>query len=205
MDPETVTPTKIRIQTAMTELLRRQGYGATSMSQISAAAHAPVGSLYHHFPGGKAEIARAALAASGTAYVELVLAILAEEADLAEAIRHAFATAAENLEAMEWINLCPVVSVAAETVSAHPELRETIGQVLDGWLAAGAAHLESRGLPAASGREIALVLVCSLEGAFTLARTLRSPEPLHAAGAAVAAYAEQRRSQSIGEAVPGRS
>ncbi|MDT7763482.1 MAG: TetR/AcrR family transcriptional regulator, lmrAB and yxaGH operons repressor, partial [Mycobacterium sp.] len=38
-------------------LFRRQGYAATGVNQILEAANVKAGSLYHHFPGGKQELA----------------------------------------------------------------------------------------------------------------------------------------------------
>ena len=49
----------------MTELLRVQGYAATSIKQLAEAAGAPTGSIYHHFKGGKREVAAAALRQAG--------------------------------------------------------------------------------------------------------------------------------------------
>ena len=42
-------------------LLRRQGYSGTSVSDFLDAGGATNGSLYHHFPGGKEELASAAI------------------------------------------------------------------------------------------------------------------------------------------------
>ena len=38
------------------ELFRRQGFNATSLSQIVAASESTTGSVYHFFPGGKDEL-----------------------------------------------------------------------------------------------------------------------------------------------------
>src|SRR6185437_10409523 len=46
-------------------LLRRQGYAATGLSEIVERSGAPRGSVYFHFPGGKEELAVAAMARSG--------------------------------------------------------------------------------------------------------------------------------------------
>src|ERR1700749_2535691 len=46
-------------------LLRRQGYAATGLSEIVDRSGAPRGSLYFHFPGGKEELAVAAMERSG--------------------------------------------------------------------------------------------------------------------------------------------
>ena len=56
------TPTKDRLLDASGELFRRQGYTGTGVKQILTEASAPFGSLYHHFPGGKEEMAEEVLA-----------------------------------------------------------------------------------------------------------------------------------------------
>jgi hypothetical protein len=43
------------------------------------------------------------------------------------------------------------------------------------------------GVPQARSRRLAISLLCALEGAFVLARALRSTEPLESAGEAMAA------------------
>ena len=48
--------TREAILTAAAELMRHKGYGAVGMKDIAAASGAPIGSLYHHFRGGKVQI-----------------------------------------------------------------------------------------------------------------------------------------------------
>jgi AcrR family transcriptional regulator len=62
--------TKERLLKAGAQLFGRQGLAGTGIKQILAEAGAPFSSLYHHFPGGKEELAAAvgpALRASCTA------------------------------------------------------------------------------------------------------------------------------------------
>ena len=49
--------TRTRILDTTADLFRRHGYTGTGMKQIVQAANAPFGSLYHHFPGGKEQLA----------------------------------------------------------------------------------------------------------------------------------------------------
>jgi hypothetical protein len=83
-------------------------------------------------------------------------------------------------------NMCPVASVAAEVADTVEELRETSASVFQGWVDGGSGYFAARGLEASQAREVTLALIGALEGAFVLARTLRSTEPLLAAGRALA-------------------
>lgn len=49
---------------ALSGVFRRQGYAGASLSQLAAATGLGKATLYHHFPGGKDEMAAAALGAS---------------------------------------------------------------------------------------------------------------------------------------------
>ena len=70
--------TRDRIIVATNELFRRQGYNGTSLSQISKASGATIGSIYHFFPGGKEALAVAVVDATGEVYRELFESIVAE-------------------------------------------------------------------------------------------------------------------------------
>ncbi len=178
-----------RIVVAMAELLRRQGYAATGIKQVVAAAEAPIGSVYHHFPGGKRAVAEAALRQSGAAYGELVTALLAPHDDLVDGIESAFAEAAATIEQTGWVNMCPVSTVAGEVADAEPALREVSAEVFDQWVTQGAMLFRDRGLSEEDARSLIIAVITALEGAFVMARTLRSGEPVLAAGRSVAAYA----------------
>jgi AcrR family transcriptional regulator len=178
--------TKEAILTAAVELMRRKGYAEVGMKDIAQASGAPIGSLYHHFRGGKVQIAREALINAGAAYALLIPSIVGAYTDLGEAIDGVFVQAAEDMAGTGFANMCPVASVAAEVADTVEELRETSAAVFTGWIDGGAAYFAARGLDEALAREVTLALIAALEGAFVLARTLRDAEPLLAAGRALA-------------------
>src|SRR5258708_12625483 len=64
---------------AASELFRQRGYHATTFSDVVRESGAPRGSTYFHFPGGKQELAREAIARAGEEMEEMV----------GEAARHA--------------------------------------------------------------------------------------------------------------------
>ncbi len=174
--------TRESILTATAELMRHKGYGAVGMKDIVQASGSPIGSLYHHFRGGKAEIARQALINAGAAYALLIPSVVDGYTDLGAALEGVFTQAAENMAATGFANMCPVASVAAEVADTVEELRTTTAQIFAGWIDGGAAYFSARGLDPGQAREVTLALIGALEGAFMLARTLRNTEPLLAAG-----------------------
>ncbi|MGE0219727.1 TetR/AcrR family transcriptional regulator [Mycolicibacterium sp.] len=178
--------TREAILTAAAELMRHRGYAGVGMKDIAEASGAPIGSLYHHFRGGKVQIAREALVNSGAAYGLLIPMIVERHSDLGAAVEAAFIQAADDMAQTGFANMCPVGSVAAEIADTVEELRQTTGGIFESWIHGGAAYFVARGLDAALARDVTVALIGALEGGFLLARTLRSTEPLLAAGRALA-------------------
>src|SRR5580704_5848009 len=83
-------------------LLRRQGYAATGVNEIVAASGAPRGSLYLHFPGGKEELAVAAITRAGEELTHAIEAILASGETLGEALASLLDALAAGLAASDY-------------------------------------------------------------------------------------------------------
>jgi hypothetical protein len=66
-------------------------------------------------------------------------------------------------------------------------MRQACAEVFDSWIDAAAARLIEAGLPRRRARQLAISMLASLEGAFVLARALRSTEPVEVAGVAATA------------------
>ena len=86
-----------------------------------------------------------------------------------------FAGAAETLEATDYVDACPIATVALEVASTDELLRQATAEVFTSWTEALTERLDG-------DRDRALAIICALEGAFVLSRALRSTEPMHAAG-----------------------
>jgi hypothetical protein len=97
-------------------------------------------------------------------------------------VRAFFAGAGEHLEQTDYADACPIATVALETSSTSEMLRTASAEVLQRWIAAGAAVLEEAGLSESTARELTIALLCALEGAFVLARAMRTKKPLDVAG-----------------------
>jgi AcrR family transcriptional regulator len=176
----TATPTRERILYATAELFRRQGYAGTGLKQVVADAQAPFGSLYHHFPGGKQQLADEVIRAGGAFFQALVIAVYDEEATAEASVRAVFEGAAETLVSTDFQDACPIATVALEVASTNDDLRRATAEVFEQWTAALTERLGER--------DQALAVVSALEGAFVLSRAQRSVEPMLAAGRMAAAH-----------------
>jgi AcrR family transcriptional regulator len=181
-------PTRERFVTETAQLLRTQGYAATGVQQIVAAAKAPFGSLYHHFPGGKVDLAAEAIRTSGAAYVALLPAIFDSAPDLPTGVRAFFAGAAEHLIETGYADACPIATVALEVASTNETLRQATADVFDGWLDYGTAYFTDHGLSSSVARGLTLAMVTALEGAFVLDQATRRTDALAMAGELVSAW-----------------
>lgn len=176
--------TKDRLLDASGELFRRQGYAATGVKQILAEAGAPFGSLYHFFPGGKSALGAETVRRSGFLYGLLLGQYIPPEVDLLDGVRAFFAAAADDLAESDYADACPIATVALEVSSTNEEVRLACAEVFDAWIDAGTWRFELAGIERRVARELVLQMLAGLEGAFVLARALRSTEPVQAAGAA---------------------
>jgi AcrR family transcriptional regulator len=198
--------TRDRIVQSSAELFRRQGFTGTGVKQIVAQASAPFGSLYHFFPGGKEELGEATIRWSGALYGELIGLFFTPGADPAAATHAFFDAAAETLVETDYADACPIATIALEVSSTNEALRRACADVFEEWIAATAAVLMDAGITRARARALAISMLASLEGAFVLARALRSTEPLRAAGRqAETAVREQTRAARVSRRRPARS
>ncbi|QSE82788.1 TetR/AcrR family transcriptional regulator [Rhodococcus koreensis] len=181
--------TKARILGTSSDLFRRNGYTGTGLKQVATEARAPFGSIYHFFPGGKQQLGEEVIRTSGEEYARLVFSILDAHSDILEGIEVGFRLAGETLVATDYADACPIATVALEVASTNEVLRVATADVFTSWIDSGSALLRARGFGEADARRLILGFVTSLEGAFVLARALRSTEPLDAAGATVLAAA----------------
>jgi AcrR family transcriptional regulator len=197
MATTTEIPTRERILYAAAELLRRQGYGGTGLKQVLAQARAPFGSLYHFFPGGKEQLADEVLRTGGAFFLALYEAFAAEAPDFEQTVITFFNGAAETLAATDYADACPIATVAGEIASTHEVLRRATADVFESWLAAVVEDAVEDGIAPDRARPLALNILCQLEGAFLLSRSMRSLEPMLAGAQAAATLvaAEPRRTQ----------
>ena len=195
--------TRDRILETTAALFQRYGYTGSGLKQVVADANAPFGSIYHFFPGGKQQLGEEVIARSGQMYEDIVMAVWETGSDPATGIRSVFEGAAEVLRQTDYVDACPVATVALEVASSNDVLRQATATVFERWIAAATSQLTEGGVPSPRARELAIVVIELLEGAFLLCRAARTTEAMDAAGRAAAELVAAAL-PAVGLSRPGR-
>ncbi len=190
MSGEKAPETRDRLIAATTELFRRHGFNGTSISAVSKAAEAPTGSLYHFFPGGKEELTEAALVTMGAVYRELFEMFAATAETPSQAIVNLFDGAADVLVESDFIDPCPIGTIAREVASTHEPLRLAARTVFESWNQAASEMFCDAGLPADEAAALATTVIAAIEGGFVLTRTSRDAEIIRTIGRQMAQLVE---------------
>ncbi|HMJ77837.1 MAG TPA: TetR/AcrR family transcriptional regulator [Iamia sp.] len=172
------TDTRDRLIRTTSRLLRTQGYGATGLNQIVAEAEAPKGSMYFHFPGGKEELAAAALDRFAERIRVGITRGLEQADSVATAVGAFFDDEIARLERSRFVDGCPVATVALDASAAHDALAASTGAAFRGWTALLAAGLEAEGRTPEAAHTAATLFFATFEGSLMMAKAQRSIEPM---------------------------
>lgn len=155
-------------------LFTAKGYAGVGLNEILKAASLPKGSLYHHFPGGKKELAREATLWAAGFVSRRIDASYAEAADFAAGTQALCLGLARQAEAQAATGGCPILSIL-QAGHDQPELRAVGRQVLEGWTALVCGHARRLGHP--SPEETAEMLLIELQGAWVVTMATGNPRP----------------------------
>ena len=161
-------------------LFRRQGYAATGLNQILDEAGVKPGSLYHHFPQGKQQLAAAVVDTAGADIEQLLRRFLATGRPVADIVDRWIDLLVAGL-AGDQRDGCPIEPIATESVNASPLVRAASARAFNGWCAAIEERLRSDGWPAAEAESVALAVISLIEGALILSRIAGDTPRLNAA------------------------
>jgi AcrR family transcriptional regulator len=157
-------------------LFRERGIHGTSFADVLAHSGAPRGSVYHHFNGGKTQLAEEAIRWAGEFTIAGVAATLRDH-DPVEAIGVFRRQWGQVLRASDFGAGCPIVAAAVDG-RHEPSVRNIAGAVFAEWEQVIARALRRRGLSTTRARSLATLLIASIEGALVLSRAQRSLRPL---------------------------
>jgi len=154
-------------------LLATKGVEGTSFAEVLAATDAPRGSIYHHFPGGKAELVHAALDLVSTRALAVMESRRGSSA--AEIVKQFLDLWRQLLDESELSAGCAVVAVTV--AGSDDDLLEHAGAIFREWTAHLAGLLVAGGLAETSAQPLAVMIIAATEGVVALCRAERSREP----------------------------
>jgi AcrR family transcriptional regulator len=156
-------------------LIGARGVSATSFADVVSDSGAPRGSIYHHFPEGKRQLAEEAIGLTSERVLAYVRAlptdspatVLERFVDLWRGVVAASAGRAG----------CAVAGVAVDT-DDDVHLMAVVRSAFDSWVEALADRLARSGLPADRAVPVARLSLAAMEGALILCRAEGSTGPL---------------------------
>jgi AcrR family transcriptional regulator len=161
------------------QLLAEKGYAGMELRDVAERGKAPRGSIYHHFPGGKVQLAREAAELEGTTIRDLIERSLEQRglkqtlALFGDVFRRRVADYPERIG-------CPVAAIALARPE-DPELAAAATAAFQSWERPIAAALRDEGVSARDAETFAGLVVSTVEGALLRARAAGSQEPLDSA------------------------
>lgn len=158
------------------QLLAEKGYAGMELRDVAERGKAPRGSIYHHFPGGKAQLAREAAELEGETIRGTIERSLEERglkptlAMFGELFRRRVADHPERLG-------CPVAA-AALARPEDPELAAAATAAFRSWEKPIAAALLDEGVDRRAAEAFAALVISTVEGALLRARAAGEMQPL---------------------------
>ena len=171
------TDSRSKMIRAAAELFRQRGYHATTFSDVVRESGAPRGSTYFHFPGGKAELAREAIARAGDEMEEMVDEAARHADDPGSLVRALAQIMAGRLERSGYQSGCAIATMVLELAPHDEEFSAAFDSVFARWRAALVARFEPWGLAPGRAAALADLTMSAIEGALVLSRAARSTQP----------------------------
>src|SRR6266550_1753828 len=162
-------------------LIRTRGVNATSFSEVLADSGAPRGSIYHHFPHGKEQLA-------GDAIRWTSERVLAQQ----RACRATTAAGVLDCFIDMWRQVvltsggaagCVVAGVAIDTPAADRAMIEIVRATFRSWVDLLTEQLATAGVPNRRAARVAVAVVAGMEGALILCRAEGNSGPLETVAA----------------------
>ncbi len=142
-----------------------------------------------HFPGGKEELASAAASLSGEEMRKALDGVIRQAETLPDVLHGVCGVLASRLEESEFLDGCPVATLALEMASRSPAIQSTCESVYREWEAVIQESMKKHGLATEQLEGFATFVLSSIEGALLLCRAYQSTEPLHDTARSLAHFA----------------
>jgi TetR/AcrR family transcriptional repressor of lmrAB and yxaGH operons len=172
--------TRTKMLASAAQVMRERGASGVTIDAVLARSGAPRGSVYYHFPDGRAQILREALQFSGDSITATI------DAAATRGPRELLRKFIEFWECLltdgDFHAGCPVVAAAIGSDEDDFQLTLEAGLILDRWCSALTRAFVNDGFDSEDAASLAVTLLAALEGAVVLSRSTRCVRPLSQVG-----------------------
>jgi len=175
---------------AAAQLFRQRGYHATAFSDVIQASGAHRGSTYFHFPGGKQELAREAIALAGDEIVQMVATAATRYDGPGSLVRALGDNVAARLEGSGYSSECAIATMVLELAPENEELSIEFEKVFERWRQALVREFEISGIAAGRAADLAELVMSVFEGGLVVSRAARRIDSFRTAIEALAELVE---------------
>jgi TetR/AcrR family transcriptional regulator, lmrAB and yxaGH operons repressor len=169
-----------RLIRAAVTLFRQRGYDGVGLTEILKAADAPKGSFYHHFPGGKEQLAVVAVDVAGRAIERLLEAEFQQASSFPDGAHRCIEAIALGFEKSVFKEGCPITGVALDMIPQSPMIAAAARAAFANWqalLVRWGRHFGEKTF----SEDDALGMVMLIEGAWVMARVQMEAKPIRTA------------------------
>jgi TetR/AcrR family transcriptional regulator, lmrAB and yxaGH operons repressor len=168
--------TRRKMLIAAAEVLRERGAAGVTIDEVLARSGAPRGSVYYHFPDGRAQLITEALQFAGDSITALIDDAVGRGGLtlVSEFVKFWERTLAESGFAAG----CPVVAAAIGSSDDDKGLTDIAGEIFQRWRTALTRAFVADGFEDDEARSLAVTCIASLEGAVVLCRSTGSVDAL---------------------------
>lgn len=167
--------TRERLITSAARLFRQNGYHGTGLAQVLSDSHAPKGSLYHHFPNGKSDLAMASASWVSGGVIRIIDDAFTPAPDFATGATTFCHKLAKLFEVTDDWQSCPITSMLFDGPDNQAFLTHA-DHLLSSWSARCAEHGRRLGMTQKDADAAAELLLLTIQGAWTLARARQSAD-----------------------------
>ena len=171
-------PTRQRLISVATRLFQQRGYHAIGLAEILALSETPKGSLYHHFPGGKPELAEACVTRIAESSLAAVDRLSGSGLDMIGFLRRLAEVTAAWLQRTDWLDGSLLAVIGQEQGGANGPLSEAVRIAYQRIEMRLARWLMAEGVAVARARDMAATIIAAQEGALVLARSRHDAAPV---------------------------
>jgi TetR/AcrR family transcriptional repressor of lmrAB and yxaGH operons len=176
---------------AAKQLIRERGYQATAFSDVLELSQAPRGSVYFHFPGGKAQLAIEAAQAHAHEQVAIIDHAAEQATSAAQLIGLYLDLGRDQMASSEYGRGCGIAPLVTEGAAQDsPEVGEASRRAFSEMTDRLAFHFVFFGLDRAPARVLAESVLAAVEGAMITSRALRSTAPYDSIRTVLMAHAD---------------